>query len=239
MLYAPYSFSKIYTFFECQKKFEFTYVNKIPVDTEYVDPTYFKRGRFLHAFMANVLSGGDGTNIKNYDITVNDKLYLVDCANNALEHEYISFSYTFDINKIEHYISFNKNLDPAGKNEEQVLKGYIDYFAIKDTYAIIVDWKTGKYKNKSNYFQLELYAMWIFSKYPQVTEIDLVFYYVESDKISLKIVNAAHINTFKATLQKNINIIENTTEFKTNESKLCKHCQFLNTCIEKYKIIYS
>ena len=32
MKYAPYSFSKINTFFDCQKKFEFTYVNKIDVD---------------------------------------------------------------------------------------------------------------------------------------------------------------------------------------------------------------
>ena len=53
MKYMPYSFSKINTFKQCQKKFEWTYVNKKPIDKNYSDPSFFQRGRFIHQYIAN------------------------------------------------------------------------------------------------------------------------------------------------------------------------------------------
>lgn len=230
--YAPYSYSKLNTFDQCQKKFEYIYVNKISIDAGYIDPSYFKRGRFLHAYIANRLNGGDGTNMKRYDVEINDKMHLIDCANHALDNDYIKFSYDFDINMIESYIALNNKLNPIKVKEPSILNGYIDYFAVKDNYAVIVDWKSGKFRSDTNYFQLKLYALWLIQKYPKITEIDLVFYYVEHDKIKLKIVTPQKIFSFKNNLIEKINFIENTTEFHTNESKLCKKCPFIITCME-------
>lgn len=236
MKYAPYSFSKIHTFLDCQKKFEYTYVNKIPIDRDYVDPSYFKRGRFLHAYIAERLNGGDGTKMKNYDVMVDDKLNLVQCADITLENEFVSLSYDFDTNKIESYIALNKYLEPNTKKSNTAIGGYVDYYAVQDDYAMIIDWKTGKYKESQHYSQLELYAIWLFQKFPEVNEIDLVFYYVEHNKFNIKTITPNDVMDLKIGLAEQIDLIEETNEFHTNETKQCASCKFFNTCMETYGI---
>lgn len=236
MKYSPYSFSKINTFFDCQKKFEFTYVNKIEIDKDYQDPSYFKRGRFLHAYIANRLNGGDGTSMKQYNVDTNDKMNLIDCADKILENEYISISYNFDVNKIESYICLDSDLIPTNSKDKSALSGYVDYYAVQDDFGMIVDWKTGKYNTNPSYDQLELYSIWLFQKYPQLTEIDMVFFYAEHNKFELKTIKPADVKKLKDDLKSKIDTIENTTIFNTSESRHCVKCAFFNTCLEKFNI---
>jgi hypothetical protein len=236
MKYAPYSFSKIQTFFDCQKKFEFTYVNKIDIDRDYEDPSYFKRGRFLHAYIANRLNGGDGSKLRQYDVESDVKMDLVDCADQTLEHELISFTYDFETNMVESYISLDKNLCPTKVKEKSALGGYIDYYAVQDDYGMLVDWKTGKSHSDPNYSQLELYAIWTFQKFPQIQEIDLVFFYVEHNKFALKTITPDDVEDLKLELMSKIDIIENTDEFQINETKQCLKCPFFNTCMDQFGI---
>lgn len=236
MKYAPYSFSKIHTFFECQKKFEFTYVNKISIDRDYEDPSYFKRGRFLHAYLADRLNGGDGSKLRRYDVETNIKMDLIEYADKTLEHDLISFTYTFDTNMVESYISLDRNLEPTKIKDKSALGGYIDYYATQDDYGILVDWKSGKYHEEPNYSQLELYAIWAFQKFPHVNEIDLVFFYVEHNKFAIKTITPDDVEGLKLDLMAKIEIIENTEEFHTNESKHCVKCPFFNTCMEQFFI---
>lgn len=121
MKHAPYSFSKITTFLECQKKFDFTYVNKIEIDREYVDPSYFIRGRFLHSYIADRLKGGDGLDIGVYKIDEHEKMNLVDIAESALMHEYVSFTFDFDHNMIEKQIFLGSKLEPVSVKMKQHL----------------------------------------------------------------------------------------------------------------------
>jgi|SaaInlStandDraft_4_1057021.scaffolds.fasta_scaffold68810_2 CRISPR/Cas system-associated exonuclease Cas4 (RecB family) len=237
MKYSPYSFSKINTFFDCQKKFELTYVNKVAIDRDYTDPTYFVRGRFLHAYIANRLKGGNGMKLKGYNaVDTDDKLNLVEYADSTLENEYIGLTYDFNINMIEAYISLDKNLEPARNKALSVIGGYIDYFAIQDDYAMMVDWKTGRYHSHPRYTQLELYAIWLFQSYPEITEIDLVFYYVEHNKFNIKTVVPSDVETLKNELMDKIDFIENTDTFNTNDSIHCIKCPFFNTCMDEYGV---
>lgn len=237
MKYAPYSFSKIHTFFDCQKKFEFTYVNKVDIDKEYSDPIYYVRGRFLHAYIADRLNGGDGMKVKGGGIDTDDKLNLVDHADTTLENEYIAMSYDFDNNHIEHYISLDKNLEPNTKKARSAISGYVDYFAIQDDFAMIVDWKTGKYRKEPDFTQLELYAIWLFQSHTQIKEIDIVFYYVEHNKFVMKTVTPDDVEFLKNDLMEKIDVIENTDTFKINETKHCLHCPFFNTCADEFGIM--
>lgn len=236
MKYAPYSFSKIHTFFECQKKFEFTYVNKVSIDRDYEDPSYFKRGRFLHAYIANRLNGGDGSKLRQYDVETDTKMSLVEYADQALEHELISFTFDFDTNMVESYISLDQNLEPTRMKDKAALGGYIDYYAVQDDYGMLVDWKTGKSHDDPNYSQLELYAIWLFQEFPNITEIDLVFFYVEHNKFALKTITPEDVEGLKLDLMNKIDLIEGTNVFHTNESKQCVKCPFFNTCMEEFGI---
>lgn len=236
MKYSPYSFSKISTYNDCQKRFEFTYVNKVPVDSNYIDPSYFKRGRFLHAYIAERLNGGDGMKMKDYDVGVEDKLKLVESAETALKNELILLSFSFDVTNVESYISLDSKLDVVAGKSKTAIGGYIDYVAVHDNYAIIVDWKSGRYNETPNYSQLELYSIWLINKFPDVTKMDLVFYYVEHDVLSLKTITNNEVVDFKSDLVNEIIKIENTDTFHTNVSARCNSCKFINTCMALYGI---
>lgn len=235
MKYAPYSFSKINTFFNCQKQFEFTYVNKIDVDKEYTDPSYFVRGRFIHKYIADRLSGKSGIINGFNDMDVDDRLALIECGDVTLANEFISMTFDFDTHGIEKSIMLSGDLKPTGK--DAALKGFIDYFAVKDDYGLIVDWKSGRYRPDPNYNQLELYAIWLLEKHQEITEIDLMFFYVEHNKFCIKTITRDEILLLKETIQAKIDLIEATDEFEINPSKQCYQCKFFNTCSDEFGII--
>lgn len=236
MKYAPYSFSKINTFFDCQKKFDFTYVNKVDIDRDYEDPSYFKRGRFMHAYIAERLNGGDGSRLRQYDVEAEDKMELVDSVDLVLANEYLSMTYDFEINKIESPIYLDKDLEPTPTKGNSALGGFVDYYTVQDDFGMLVDWKSGRYHDDPSYLQLELYAIWLFQKYPQITEVDLVFFYVEHNKFSMKTITPHDVDDLKNELMMKIDLIENTEEFEINPSKQCAKCQFFNTCVEEFNI---
>lgn len=230
MKYAPYSFSKINTFFDCPKKFEFAYITKVEIDYGYSDPYYFIRGRFLHSYIANRLSGGNGM-ISNFnDVSVDDKLHLTEMAEKTLENEYINLSFDFDHNLVEAKMYLNHKMSESESKSNAAFVGYIDYCAVQDDFAMIIDWKTGKYRDTPSYDQLELYAIWLLDKYPNIQEFDLLFYYVEHDKFSIKTVGRVEVENFKTSLKKKISLIENTESFKPNINKHCEVCAYFNTC---------
>lgn len=232
MKYAPYSFSKISIFFDCPKKFEFAYINKIEKDDTYIDPIYFRRGRFLHAYIADRLNGGDGTKLKNYNVSVDEKMKLTDMADDTLNHEYIMLTYDFDINSIETYISLDKNLEPTRSKIENAIGGYVDYFAIKDTFGTVIDWKSGKARKCPDFSQLELYAIWLFQKYPDLDELDLVFFYVEHNTLEFKTITPNDVFSLKNDLIYKIDTIEKTHTFSKKESDKCVECPFFNSCLK-------
>lgn len=238
MKYAPYSFSKINVFFDCPKKFDFTYINKIKKDEFHEEPPYFIRGRFIHNYIANRLSGGDGLlNSKYGSVDAEDKMNLVEAADNALENPYVAMSYEFEVTEIEKQIWLGSNLKSSGKLGA-AMKGYIDYYAVQDDFGMIIDWKTGRYRENPSYSQLEMYAIWLMSKYKEVDEVDLMFYYIEHDNFSVKTVTREEIDDLKYNLVERISIIEEETEFAPNpETKKCNACEFFGTCLEKYEIL--
>lgn len=237
MKYAPYSFSKINTFYDCPKRFDFTYINKIPQDKDFTDPSYFVRGRFIHKYIADRLKGKDGMLDGFSDIDIDDKLNLIDSAEETLSNEYVSISYDFDVNGVERPVYLNHDMKPSKKAGCAML-GYIDYFAVHQDFGMIIDWKSGKYRDNPFYDQLELYGIWLMEKYPDVNEVDLVFYYVEHDKFSVKTVTRDDVDTFKKNLIANIDVIEIEEEFAPKPSKSkCLHCPFFDTCSEEFGIM--
>lgn len=231
MKYAPYSFSKIQTYFFCQKKFYFTYVDKIPVDSEYLDPLYFKRGRFIHAYLADRLKGGDGLKIGNYkSIKPNDKLSLIENAEDALKNEFIDLTFNFETTDVEISISLDADLCINNSKANSAFLGFIDYYAVQDDYAVIIDWKSGKYRENPHFTQLELYAIWVLQKHDNISEIDLVFYYIEHNKLEVKTLTKDSIFELKDNISKKIKEIESTGTFQTNKTDKCLECPFYSNC---------
>lgn len=240
MKYAPYSFSKINCFKTCPKQFDYTYVNQIAPDESYTDPSFFQRGRFVHDYIAHRLNGGSGEVYGYETLDIDDKMKLMEDAEETLSNDYVSMTYDFTTTKVENEIRFNFNLLPTDfkKDVPFAIRGYVDYYAIEGEVGVLIDWKSGHLQEKSNYNQLELYALWIFQNYPKVKEIDMLFFYVEHQKFNIKTVTLEDVAIFRNNLASDMSMIENTKEFNITPSKSCEYCQFLNTCRDKYNIDY-
>jgi CRISPR/Cas system-associated exonuclease Cas4 (RecB family) len=233
MKYKPYSFSKINCFKTCPKQFEFTYVNKIAPDDTYTDPIFFQRGRFVHEYIAHRLSGGAGELYGFDSLPVEDKMNLIDNANETLNNDYVSMTFNYDVTKIENEIRFDENLLPGNDyswGADHTVTGKVDYYAVDGNLGCIIDWKSGNYQDTSNFDQLELYAVWLFQNFPKITEVDLLFYYVEHQKFNIKTVTIEDVIKFRNKLGNSIELIENTVDFDVTPSPSCKYCKFLNTC---------
>jgi len=236
MKYAPYSFSKINSFEHCQKQFEYTYVNKISPDVEYRDPIFFQRGRFVHAYLAHRLNGGAGEVYGYNTVEIDDRLKLIENAEDTLENEYVSLTLGFEVTGVEKEIRLDSDLLPT--NGDYIVNGYVDYYAVDKELATIIDWKSGQYRPTQKFKQLELYALWVFQNYPEVKEVDLLYYFVEEQKYAFKTVTLEDVIDFRENLGVSINAIEATDEFDINPSKSCEYCKFINTCRDKYNIEY-
>lgn len=242
MKYAPYSFSKINCFKTCPKQFDYTYVNKIAPDEKYSDPIFFQRGRFVHDYLAHRLSGGAGEVYGAENVPVDDKMKLMEDAENALNNDYVSMTFEYAVTKVENEIRFDENLLPGNDyksfNSGYTVNGKVDYYAVDGEVGAVIDWKSGRYQEESKYAQLELYALWLFQTNPKLKVVDLLFYYVEHDKFNMKTVTIEDVIDFRNNLSSDIDTIENIVDFIVAPSSSCKYCKFLDTCRDKYNIEY-
>lgn len=238
MKFKPYSFSKIHTFKSCRKQFKYSYIDKIAVDRDYTDPKFFVRGRFIHAYIADRLKGGQGLLSGYQEVEVHDKLDLINKADRVFENDYINMTFEYDITGVERNIKLCENLMPT-TTKDFLIKGYIDYFAVHKSIAVIVDWKSGKSHENPSYEQLELYAIWLLEKYNDITEVDLIFYYIEHDEFRLKTITQKEIKEFKNKLLNQINDIEVEEDFLPNPSTHCTFCPYFTQCVDDHEDIHN
>lgn len=238
MKFKPYSFSKIHTYYSCPKQFKYCYIDKISVDRDFTDPKFFVRGRFIHAYIADRLKGGSGLLNGYPEVDVDDKLELISKADGIFENEYINMTFDFDITGVEKNIKLCDDLMPTS-DKDFLIKGYIDYYAVQNDLAVIVDWKSGKSKDNPSYEQLELYAIWLLEKYDNITEVDLIFYYLEHDIFQIKTISQKEIKEFKRTLLSKINQIELEEEFLPISDKHCMFCPYFSQCVTDHGEIHN
>ncbi len=235
MKYTPYSFSKINCYKTCPKQFENRYITRQLADDSYQRPTFFERGSFVHDYIARRLEGGTGEMYGYNTVEVDDKMKLMEDADKALENDYVAMTFNFKDTKVEGGIRLDENLLPTTQGGHTVT-GKVDYYAVEKEIGSIIDWKSGNYQSESNFEQLELYALWIFQTYPAVTEVDLVFYYLEHQKFNVKTVTFEDVILFRNNLADNIGTIESTTKFEVKPSSSCKYCMYIDDCKDKYGI---
>lgn len=78
----------------------------------------------------------------------------------------------------ERKLAFTRKLEPCGYFSKDVwVRGVTDFSAIDESYARVVDYKTGKKRDKPK--QLALFALFTFWERPQVQTVDTEFYWVD------------------------------------------------------------
>jgi CRISPR/Cas system-associated exonuclease Cas4 (RecB family) len=200
-----FSYSKYSTWLNCPKKYEYLYIHKLK---EAASPI-LEHGNAIHKQMEEFL-----------------KLEGMPLPEIAKHFEKEVTEIKSSKPDIEAWWTLDAALKACGSWDKSVAwRGRIDACYVKGNTLYIVDWKTGKVREK-NLEQLDVYAMMGFNLFPEVTTIIVELYYLEhgvkltheyarENKARLEQMWQARLRPFKEAL-----------EFPANPTALCGYCSF-------------
>lgn len=239
--FAPFSHSKMETWTQCPKKFEWNYIIK-PPRVECPNPV-LEKGTLFHG----ILEFDINNNLESFELPdtfkalkPEDASIIIDQALNFIEtsHTYNWIKNLKGLKIPEQEIFLGHNLKPVETLEQSLIRGFIDLLIFDETTnsCYIFDWKTGgKSKDDLKKWpkpkeQLELYAIWA-NQALGAEYIETAFIYVEHDHMAKYIFEKDDISSLKNKFKNKINNIEIDNTFKRNLSQLCAWCDFKEICI--------
>lgn len=220
LVHTPYSFSKLNTHVQCNRKFNYQYLLKLP--QEKTDRTSLLKGAAVHSILEHYPKPSKHKLASKYQ-------HIVDrFVNTPIGKKYINVKSTRELK-----IAFDQMLRPTGFfDNTAVFRGAVDLLVVVDGVLHICDYKTGKYKEErwQNYDQLLFYAIYFFNTYPKLDTIKLSYIYVEHGLENEMTLNRKHLENYKASLFDKIEAVETDKVFKKNVTKLCEWCPYKKAC---------
>jgi len=249
-LAQTYSHSRLATFEDCPKRFEYRYVLKIPTDTDGIEAFVGKR---VHEVLERLyLAVGRGLMpslprvVARYHQMFDDSFdparirivregtpvsFYRDLGEQCLT-DYYRRHYPFDDGEtlgIEQHVSFS--LDGDGKYK---LQGIIDRIVrARDGAIEIHDYKTGRRLPNQEQLdsdrQLALYQIGISQHYPG-QRIRLVWHYLQQNRSPTSTRTPEQLETLRVDTMKLIDRIRTEFEYKPKRSGLCDWCEYNDRC---------
>jgi putative RecB family exonuclease len=246
-----FSHSRLASFEDCPKKYEYRYVRKIKRDTESVEGFVGKR---VHEVLERLYIAAGKGNLPSLDQVlrrfrilfdeafdpervkiVRDDTGIDDYRNNG-ERSLRSFyrrHYPFDADEtlgLEERVSFG--LDDSGNYRMQ---GFVDRIArARDGAIEIQDYKTGRWvpdqKQLDEDRQLALYQIGVTEKYGDDSPVRLVWYYTFRDQVRTSTRTPEQLDELRENTRGLIDRIRTTTAFEPTKSRLCDWCEFQEVC---------
>lgn len=244
MLYKPYSHSKQECFFSCPKKFHYKFIQKIKIPS---DNVAFEKGDFLHKELEKFLTDVDTPPWIDYEFKlITDKKEQDNLYN--LSREIIKSDFYTKIKnllsscdkfEVEKGFSFDEEWTPLEYNYRNFIIGYIDLFIIKGKNAIIIDHKSGKYKEEKyqDWEQVKLYCAYLFRENIMLEKIKCFYSFIEHDKRNSKEFTREEIDEFVVSYNEKLYKIEEETKFDKKCSKLCNWCDYKRMCLNEEEIL--
>lgn len=221
-----FSYSKINTFDNCQRKYEFSYLKKYPRSSNVSS----LKGTLLHKMIELYVKGLD-YNIE-YD---GDFKKLPEIEFNNFKKEFESIKEQSTIQALKGMYGKYEVLDVENKVsnifEDFVFSGVCDTFVKNENKIIIIDYKTGKpYRN---FEQLEYYAYIYSLIYPEVENYMLILSYVMYEKDEILKIKKEDLLDVENKLLRKIDLINNTNIYNKNTTQLCNYCEYKKECMIK------
>jgi CRISPR/Cas system-associated exonuclease Cas4 (RecB family) len=228
MNFAPYSISKMGTYFQCPYKFKLQYISKIKVPFE--TNVALLKGSHIHKILENDFDYntpfeiGDVYTQEHFDKTIqivkDYEQSELGMATKKLQKIGIpeeDFAFTFDKNLVGYW------------DKTAHFRGSADLYVTNNDLGIIIDYKSGKDKSQEEGFgddQSKMYAIYMFIRYPEIQNVKASFFFIEyNTKKTLEYSRESledYINYFK----KKIEIIENDKSHRKCVTALCDWCSF-------------
>lgn len=133
---------------------------------------------------------------------------------------------------VEQELTLNVELKPTGWFDKDAwLRTKIDVLVLDTKRAAVLDWKTGK--RKPDFDQLELYALQIFSHYPEVERVSVGFVWLKDKAMDREEYLRQDAADLWTKLLAQINRIEKSLEtdvWPARPSGLCRFCPARHLC---------
>jgi RecB family exonuclease len=248
---ALYSHSRLSSFENCRKQFEFRYIQKIPSETESIEAFVGKRVHEilerLYLFIGRGQIPGVEKVVDRYQ-KLWDETYDADRVRIIREGTPLSFyrnlgesclrgyylrHYPFDDSEtlgIEKRVVFP--LDDAG---EYKMQGIIDRISrAHDGVIEVHDYKTGarvpSQKMLDQDRQLALYQIGLTRQFGEDQPFRLVWHYVAKNQIRVSTRTPEQLTKLRETTIGRIDEIQSATEFPAKKISLCPWCEYKNRC---------
>lgn len=234
------SVSKTNTFKQCQAKYKFSYIQKLP-RKEWSFHTYGKFAhRILELFHLAYLNGSiEQPNIVMSASFNEALLEFKPSMTQEIKDEIfeICIQYLKRIsqfpNELKKVIGVEQvfNLE---MNESLILTGMIDRIQLdEDGIYHVLDYKTSKSTKylKDDLLQLLTYAYVIYKEHPELQKVRVSYIMLRHNiEFITKEFSLEEILSIKGIYEKYANEIHNETEFKPKVGPLCSYCDFLDLC---------
>lgn len=229
------SYSKLATLFSCPKFFELIYLCKLKA------PLHPKtsKGIKLHSFYSNLNQFYDEDKLKYTELY---KQFFQTYKEEAIKYtkQWLPFKNKLKENNYNFYYETHLKVELTNLFMFPcALEGYIDFLAINqnETEAIIVDYKSSEYISPEYIDQAILYALLVFSNYPNVNKIETIIFDV-SDNFLRNFISSNNYNfekedieNIEKTLFKIIKFAKEIIEkrnFYISPSKKCFSCPLIS-----------
>lgn len=228
MLFAPYSHSRLDEFRSCPHKFKLKYIDKVKVP--FVTNLALYRGSYIHERIEHHYNQID---FKINDVFTQEEKEKCDVIVESFKNSVIGQYYynkhglheqEFGLKVVDGKLQVCDYNDP-----DAWVRGKIDYSYFEGVKLTIVDWKSGKSKVDSEYFkndQMIMYAVWAFTKYPEIEELDTSFVYVEHNNERKETFYRANLKEYVKKLFIDTKACENGERYPKTVGPLCDYCDF-------------
>lgn len=160
MANPPWTYSQLDTFESCPRKF---YRTKVLRDIVEPPTIHTKWGTDVHTAFENAITYGEALpDTMSQWQTIANKIGKLP-GDKLCEYKF----------------SIDKAFEPVGWKDAWS-RGIADLVVIKDTHAVVMDYKTGKRKLTE---QLDLYAMYTYHHFPEVTKVTTGFVWLKEKKL--------------------------------------------------------
>ena len=133
---------------------------------------------------------------------------------------------------VEQRLAVTREFLPTGYFDKDVwFRGQADLIILHGAHAVVVDWKTGKYKN--DFDQLDLMAAGVFCLDPDIQTIDAMFWWTQGREHTMKSYNredAKDIWGRFIPIVKRLELAVSTTDFPATTNGLCKKWCAVKSC---------
>lgn len=205
----PWGFSKLQTYQDCPQQFKFRYIDKLR-ETE---SEALKRGSRIHDALQHYLNGWKDTLPQDIDLGF-WKMRLLELRDRKPQTEAAW--------------GVDKNWTPLDNwlHPNTWIRAKSDVFKVNGLKLELIDFKTGKYREPSPQ-QIELYAIIGHCFFPQVTQVEAAFWFLDQPEPPLiyKYAPSTLLKLRKVYANKAAPIYKDKT-FRPTPGSYCKFCPF-------------